>query len=469
MTTSILQKLQQFTSIVPLAQTCHEMHRRRLTTLCMLGHFLGVRWHPSTLFALSCRHDRKDMTWMLQSGTGEDAKHDDDKLDGNNVADDHMELALLHRWFAHHGYVTTNPITHRKSVSLFLCLNGGHVILDNRGRTAQKCTEARLARNCRYSRSQQHVSHTCDLNCHVSGNYIRDERNDVADGNRVHAGDALRLVLTRDDLREGQHCMSIATVLQYSKRKQCILAFWANESISYAQNMATLIFILELGRLARVWGTKKSERQTPLALMTWNSYVVLGETRAPLVLSSRCAMAGSLHYNRRLRAWRSVCLKGVTQLVQVIRVHCLVIVDGLFTTVGWSNKRQRLLVYQCTEIYVTKCLPRCVGRTTQLDKDERAAPTQLCYFEQAVSAAPIGIIISGLWRMSTVLLPLQATTRYYLCVHGSLDLHSIPAALLAGAETIHHGGIDVSSSYDELGYISSRFECMKGPRSATWL
>jgi hypothetical protein len=453
---SSVHRISEFTSITALTHTCHALYRCRLATLCDVGRSMGVRWHRSARFALLCSHVRRNTSTVV------------DALRFHPVSRNSDDINLIMYWFNRHGYVATNPITAVKSVTLYMCVVGGHVILDSRGRTAESCTIARLVRHCRYSRAKP-VAHICDLNCHLSGSYIRDPLNDVIGSRRVHPGDTLRVVFVRDDLWAGENCCSIASVFKFVHLVRCEVAYFASSHISYAQNMATLVFIIALAQLAGLWDSQDPHQRSPLPIMTWNAYVQLNTTHAPVVISSRCVMSGSLHYHKRLRASRSACIKGVIQTIQVVRVHALVIVGGVFTTVG-THIPHRPLVYQCAEIHVIKCLPMCVGTTVRIDNSEFRPDNQLCYFEQSVYAVPMDIYVTTCWSPLTQLIPLQSSTRYRLIVDGSVPLSSIPSNLVAGAESVMHRGIDISH-VNSFKYMRNRIACTLNltQMATTWL
>jgi hypothetical protein len=425
---NVMNSIQQYTSTTALATTCHTLYSRRVISMCMLGRSLGVRWHKSVFYRNPCGHHKQDIAQYVQ----------------RTHQQSNQPYSVVRNWFDRYGYVTTNRVTHNRSVTLYICVIGGHAVLDCRGRTSNACTDARLARNCRRVFADR-IAHVCDLNCHVSGSYIRHADNDVMSMKRTKPGDLFRIVFTRDDLCAGLQCMEMSTVFQFAKNSLCELGFCASSRISHAQNMATLIYVIELGRLAGCWG-QLNDRASPLPLMTWNAYVELcTATRAPIVVSSRCIMSGSLHYCKRLWATHLACIKGVSQFVRFVRVRCLVVVGGIFSTVGW-NTSHRPLVYQCSEIRVIKCLPRVVGRTSSLDKDETATYHQLCYFHQTILAVPVDIYITTAWKEGLRLIPLQKSTQYSLDICGSVDIHTIPRILIIGAETVKHGGVYVAYS-----------------------
>jgi hypothetical protein len=448
----VIRKIQTYTATVALEQTCHTMHTRRVVSLCAIGRSLGVRWHKYTRFARTCGHGRDDVMALIA------------------VADPRGDRPLttgpgsLCQWFSQYGYVTTNPVTHSRAVALFLTVVGGHVVLDGRGRTSRACTTARLSRNCRYPQAQQ-MSHLCDLNCHVSGSYTRDEINDTMGVNRVQPGDTLRIVFIRDDLWNGDQCTTMAAVFKFAIAVKCELAFCASSHLSHVQNMATLMFLIKIGRLAGLWGSPSSQRSVPLPVMTFHAYVVLDKSHISPSLSSRCIMAGSLHFSAGLHAYRQVRLKGVLQSVGVVRVQSLAVV-GQFSTVG-LNITHRPLIFQCVEIHIIKCLPRVVGMTSRLDKDEVKDTHQCCYFEQTVSASPVVFLITTSWPQGVTVLPLQTTTQYILRVCGSVDLETIPGDLLMGAVSVEHGGVDVIRAHN-TSYMH-RLSCLTSVSSTTWL
>jgi len=453
---AVLSIVNKYTESVALSLTCHSMYALRPVSLFQVASSVGMGGlHKPP----ACTHQAHRYIDVCDVVPGTSFRKD--VVDG--------EVEKVERWFDECGYVTMNRITGRTTCSLHFALSGTHAMLDMRGRTAEWCARARLACMCKMGHGKQ-VFGLCTQACDPGGDYDRDDCNDTVGRSGAGAWAARRLIIRRDDTVHSGSCISLVTLITFLRSRVYELIFWANPGIHYAQNVSMLMFIQALSELVCL-GKARCFRDYACVLAR-NAYVQLRQSRVLPVAVSRCITSGSVQFARSLVHRKVLCIQGLRQIVQVVRVEVLIVVKE-FTVLGSVSEKEVPRVYQCEKIDVLKCLPRCVGRTTGArDKNERAVIFQQFTFCQTSRLVPTIICVYVDWPVGVRIRPMGDNTVFTLDVAATVDLGTIPDELLLCAQSVRHGEVDVTrnvkSKVGRAGVVTI-FSCLFPSRSVQWL
>lgn len=416
--------ISEFLGTETLYLVCHAIRTTKVQTLHALQRSLGMTYSHRDSVCPSKRHAGLRVT---------------DAMPGSPFRAKIVpsEMALVQDLFLARGYVTTNAITGLSSTTLHFAVSATHATLDSRGSTADACVRGRLVRACRRRHTWRYPG-MCDVGCDVHGDYQRSSENDARSVPQI-VGDR-RIVLIRDDSWSDDVCVSTVSLLTFAEQQGYEVAMCASAALEYGQNVATLSYLVQLGMVMGVW----ANQSRPISTLGTHAYVPLRRIRSSLFAVSRCIAVTSLQLDPTLRA-RKLLHAGQEQrqIVRVSRIHTLVIA-GSFTFIGMLPAMLIPRVYQCSEILVLGSLPRELGGTIKLSKNERVLRGQKNVFCQSVAMVPVHILVCVDWPADVSMLPLARSVLFVVEVAGDVDMDTIPIELLARAQTVLFNGVDVT-------------------------